>query len=124
MKNIFFIGGLIVLTLGLIWIARSNNSASPDSFVDNVLEIASGNDYDFGKISMAEGNVFHSYFVKNGGDKPVKITKIWTSCMCTEAVLKTSGGEEKGKFGMHSRGAQNIDDLCNWLTQNIDDLCN
>lgn len=109
MKNILLIGGIIILTLGLIWIARTNGGANPDSFVDNVLELVSENNVDFGTISMADGDVFYSYFLKNGGDKPVMITKIWTSCMCTKAVLKTSSGEEKGEFGMHSSGGPDFE---------------
>ncbi len=111
MKNILLIGGLVVLTLGLIWVARTANKENPDSFVNNVLEIVSENNIDFGAISMADGDVFHSYVLKNGGDKPVRITRIWTSCMCTGAVLKTAAGAEKGPFGMHGKNGLDFEVL-------------
>ena len=109
MKNVLVIAGLAVLALGLIWMARINSAAGPESFANSALELVSENNVDFGTISMADGDVFRSYFLKNGGNEPVLITKIWTSCMCTEAVLKTSSGEERGRFGMHGPEGPNFE---------------
>ena len=52
---------------------------------------------------MAKGKVSHSFTVKNTGSTPVKITKISTSCMCTEAILM-NGVSRKGPFGMPGHG--------------------
>jgi len=59
--------------------------------------------FNFGTISMAKGNVNHSFKIKNNGDSPIKITKIYTSCMCTEATL-VNGASRKGPFGMLGHG--------------------
>jgi len=59
--------------------------------------------FNFGIVSMAKGNVNHSFKIKNNGDSPIKITKIYTSCMCTEATL-VNGASRKGPFGMPGHG--------------------
>lgn len=55
--------------------------------------------FDFGTVSMAKGKVNHSFKIKNTGSTPVKIVKIYTSCMCTEVTLVNSASS-KGPFGM------------------------
>ncbi|MDQ3099717.1 MAG: DUF1573 domain-containing protein [bacterium] len=55
--------------------------------------------FDFGVVSMAKGKVQHSFKIKNPDTNSVKITKIYTSCMCTEATL-VIGKSSKGPFGM------------------------
>lgn len=59
--------------------------------------------FDFGVISMANGNVSHSFVVKNTGSTPVKIANVYTSCMCTEATI-VNGASRKGPFGMPGHG--------------------
>lgn len=59
--------------------------------------------FDFGKISMAAGNVSHRYWIKNAGAAALTITSISTSCMCTVATLITNAGT-KGPFGMTGHG--------------------
>jgi hypothetical protein len=65
--------------------------------------------YDFGVISMKDGKVKHTYEIKNSSDKPLTITKLYTSCMCTTAEL-TAGSQKAGPFGMqgHGGGIPNI----------------
>lgn len=60
--------------------------------------------YDFGTISMAKGKVSHAFKIKNTGSSPVTIKKVFTSCMCTTATLKTALGT-KGPFGMKGHAA-------------------
>ncbi|MFZ2303566.1 MAG: DUF1573 domain-containing protein [Minisyncoccia bacterium] len=55
--------------------------------------------FDLGTVSMANGKVNHSFAVKNTGGTPVKIVKVYTSCMCTEAII-VNGSSRKGPFGM------------------------
>ena len=55
--------------------------------------------YDFGEILMQNGKVEHNFEIQNTSQSPVKIEKIYTSCMCTEAFLEING-KEKGPFGM------------------------
>jgi len=59
--------------------------------------------FDFGRISMAKGKVSHRYSIQNTGAKPLTITKMFTSCMCTTATLITRS-VQKGPFGMPGHG--------------------
>ena len=59
--------------------------------------------FDFGMVPMYGGKVKHSFTLKNKGQGSVKISKIYTSCMCTEATL-VSGKSKKGPFGMPGHG--------------------
>lgn len=59
--------------------------------------------FDFGRISMAAGNVSHSFGIKNNGAEPINISKIYTSCMCTTARLETMEGQTPF-FGMPGHG--------------------
>lgn len=59
--------------------------------------------FNFGKISMAAGKVSHRYWIKNISGTPLTITKLFTSCMCTDATLITQDGK-KGPFGMPGHG--------------------
>jgi hypothetical protein len=59
--------------------------------------------YDFGAISMKDGKVKHIYEIKNASDKPLIITKLYTSCMCTTVEL-TAGTEKAGPFSMQGHG--------------------
>lgn len=60
--------------------------------------------YDFGTISMAAGNVSTTYRIKNQGVAPLTINRIFTSCMCTTAMLLTTNGRKQGPFGMPGHG--------------------
>lgn len=55
--------------------------------------------FDFGSISMANGNVKHTFTVKNTGDSAVSVDKMYTSCMCTTATM-IKGEKKYGPFGM------------------------
>ena len=68
--------------------------------------------YDFGEVSMAKGLVEHEFILSNTSSAPVNIGSVETTCMCTTAYLKVSGGKEAGPFGMPGhggpRGAANL----------------
>lgn len=59
--------------------------------------------FDFGKTSMAAGNVSKVYWIKNISGDPLTVTNLSTSCMCTVATLITPA-EKKGPFGMPGHG--------------------
>ncbi len=59
--------------------------------------------FDFGKISMAAGKVSKVYWIKNISGDPLTISKLYTSCMCTDATLITKAGK-RGPFGMPGHG--------------------
>ena len=91
---------------GLIWIAgpegKKENLANSSSVLVGTIAVEESN-FDFGTISMAAGNVSHLFKVKNTGNFPVSINKIYTSCMCTTAKLMADG-KEFGPFGMPGHG--------------------
>ena len=60
--------------------------------------------FDFGTLSMAAGKVSHRFSISNTGKSAVTITRLYTSCMCTEATLITPSGRN-GPFGMPGHGA-------------------
>ena len=66
--------------------------------------------FDFGNVPMYGGKVKHNFTLKNDGQGPVKISKIYTSCMCTEATLvinkssKRPASLKAGPFGMPGHG--------------------
>lgn len=60
--------------------------------------------YDFGTISMANGNVSHGFRLKNESLETVKIENIYTSCMCTIAKVVDGSGKNYGPFGMPGHG--------------------
>ncbi|KKW31280.1 MAG: hypothetical protein UY75_C0011G0005 [Parcubacteria group bacterium GW2011_GWC2_52_8c] len=71
--------------------AASSSIVAPESY------------YDFGQVSMAGGRVSYRYRIKNSGNSAAAIKKIYTSCMCTEAVFE-DGKITKGPFGMPGHG--------------------
>ncbi len=108
---------VVVLFGGLIWFSRSNPSTS--SGQANVKSENTGalsveeTSFDFGTISMATGKVTHTFKVKNVSDKPAMISKVYTSCMCTEALLM-HGDKKMGPFGMPGHGiAPKVNDTVN-----------
>lgn len=61
-------------------------------------------EFDFGKILMKNGKVSHNFALKNEGEETIKIEKIYTSCMCTEAGVIDESGKKYGPFGMPGHG--------------------
>ncbi|PIR96573.1 MAG: hypothetical protein COT92_00310 [Candidatus Doudnabacteria bacterium CG10_big_fil_rev_8_21_14_0_10_42_18] len=59
--------------------------------------------YDFGTISMKDGDVSKAFPISNSSESPVTIAKLYTSCMCTKAKLKTPE-REFGPYGMAGHG--------------------
>lgn len=100
----------VIVFGGIVWLARPT---TPNT--QAILNPASGlpaqagaltaeeSSFDFGEISMAAGKVSHLFAVKNTGSKSVSINKLYTSCMCTTAMLKI-GNRIKGPFGMPGHG--------------------
>jgi len=97
-----FVGAVAVI--GLLWFlqtASKSNSAPPVS-TSGILS-AEESSFNFGNVSMAAGKVSHSFTIKNIGSEPLSITRIYTSCMCTEAKL-FKNNNTIGPFGMQGMG--------------------
>lgn len=83
--------------------AKNTESAQVAQGLENVELSADETAYDFGTISMAEGEVSHTFKISNVSALPVSIEKIYTSCMCTTATLDVEG-EKFGPYGMPGHG--------------------
>lgn len=96
--------GAVLILAGLFWWGKANQAAPvpKESGASGSLTLPESF-YDFGSISMANGNVEKTFSVQNTSASDVLIETIVTSCMCTEAFLETPSGE-KGPFGMPGHG--------------------
>ena len=105
-KTIIGIATAIFVLGGLIWIARPDSQSSTvlSTRSNGTLIVEEGNNYDFGTISMAAGKVKHQFKIKNTSSEAVNIEKMYTSCMCTTAVLMV-GSKQFGPYGMPGHGA-------------------
>ena len=109
MKSKYILGTLILLVLlaGVVWIARpGKNRTANQARLNQTAEkdnlTAAETFYDFGSISMAAGKVSRVFPVKNTGSNLITIEKMYTSCMCTTAILR--GKREWGPYGMPGHG--------------------
>ncbi len=105
MKNALIAIAATVGVIGaLLWFgSRSRSSETITPSRPNPL-VSQEQSYDFGIISMAAGPVSHDFAIKNTGTTMVTITKVYTSCMCTEALF-IANGKTAGPFGMPGHGA-------------------
>lgn len=106
-KIIFGIGAAILIITGVVFVARpdrsqNNNTANISDGLTEIIEIPEKT-FDFGEISMSAGNVNHSFTIKNTGSEPLTINKMYTSCMCTTAILNMNG-KTFGPYGMQGHG--------------------
>ena len=103
--NLILIIGSIAILAGIVVLAGafSGNSQNSFSVYSNSVLTAENNDYDFGTISMANGNVSYKFKLKNEGNEKIIIKKVYTSCMCTKAALLI-GDRRVGPFGMPGHG--------------------
>ena len=60
--------------------------------------------YDFGTISMKNGNVIKEFEVTNPTSQDIAMSTVFTSCMCTTAFIVAPDGGVKGPFGMPGHG--------------------
>ncbi len=101
-KNIIISGITILFMAGIVWIARPDSSYESLTAPAENLIVENGN-FNFGEISMADGIVSHVFRIRNSGDEPITIKKMYTSCMCTTASLMI-GEKEFGPYGMPGHG--------------------
>jgi len=105
--------GIVVLVLLMTWgYGQSDNqnasvldgSSTLNSGGAEALLVASEVFYDFGTISMKDGNVEKDFTITNPTVSDIKLKTVVTSCMCTEALLVRADGSTKGPFGMAGMG--------------------
>jgi hypothetical protein len=67
--------------------------------------VADAASYSFGPVPLTGGLVRNVYAVRNTGTEPVTIGSVYTSCMCTTAVIR-AGERIEGPFGMPGHGVR------------------
>ena len=105
-KSILIILGIAALFALLFALGSQNPGSVPggDALTAASALSVSEDSYDFGEISMKDGLVRRSFTVTNNASStPLILSRISTSCMCTEAFLE-SNGEKLGPFGMPGHG--------------------
>lgn len=100
----FVIGGLF------FWGYTKNTGSTAASVQNSVVTesksalTAAETFYDFGTISMKNGNVSKDFTVTNPTESDITVKTALTSCMCTTAFIVAPDGREKGPFGMAGMG--------------------
>ena len=104
-NTILLVAGIIIL-IGIVALiafskgnSKGNNKTNQSAYSASILKAVEDR-FDFGTIAMNGGNVSHQFEIKNEGEEPVKIEKVYTSCMCTTAYITDKAGQKYGQFGM------------------------
>lgn len=111
-KNIIYVLVVVLFIAGFYFWGYSTKDDAADLVRDvptfNVSKgslVAAETFYDFGTISMKNGEVTKEFIVTNSNDGDIIISKVLTSCMCTSAYIVKPDGSIKGPFGMAGHGA-------------------
>lgn len=101
---ILLVGGLIVwgIVSSLPSTSLQEGNSSGTETEAEVFDLSEST-FDFGTISMSKGKVEHIFQIKNSKAQSVTLERIYTSCMCTSAILMKDG-KEFGPFGMQGHG--------------------
>jgi len=119
-KSVLLIVAVVLAAGGLFWLGKpspSDNSSAEQAshssadgsgqtnLVSTISEVFGADEtlFDFGTISMAAGKVTHDFKVKNTSAEPVITEKLYSSCMCTDAIF-VQNGKSSGPFGMPGHG--------------------
>ena len=100
-----FAGAVVLLTIGgLFYLGRVNQATSSETPSGRVSALAAAeSSYDFGEISMKNGNVEKTFEIMNPTDADITLASLTTSCMCTTAFI-VKDGTRRGPFGMPGHG--------------------
>ena|SRR3989344_4891416 len=111
---VIFGATLLLVGAGLVFIVKDDrtknqNATLPTENGASAL-LATEDFFDFGTISMRNGKVSRVFSVRNNEEEPMMIQSVYTSCMCTEALVTDSLGKKHGPFGMpgHTSPRTNI----------------
>src|SRR3989338_1824784 len=111
-KTIVSLVVIIIGVGGLVWWSKSveNKDLSANVLTDSHPArigdtlTAPETFYDFGTISMKNGNVSKIFKVTNSTGADIKVPSLTTSCMCTNAYILSADGSKRGPFGMPGHG--------------------
>ena len=96
---LIFIGIVAFVIIGFFILNGGSSDTITEANSASILE-ATESQFDFGTISMKNGNVSYEFEVKNSGLESIVIEKIYTSCMCTTAKITDALGKTYGPYGM------------------------
>lgn len=103
---------VIVFIVGLIWWGKLAQKSNINAFEPGASHPARTGSalstletfYDFGRISMKNGNVSQVFKVANTSSNDINLSKLYTSCMCTTSYFIRGDESKKGPFGMPGHG--------------------
>lgn len=125
MKKIIIWAVAIVLVFSLLWLVGRTKTSNVEGIVkdkpiNNVKGVESLNKeqkpaisgllsvpeifYDFGKISMKDGDVTKVFTITNNSGIDILFPNLTTSCMCTKAYFVDTDNKKEGPFGMPGMG--------------------
>jgi len=105
MKKTIIITLLIIVGLViLIWWGSLKQKPQVQNTGEESVLTTDSNLYDFGTISMKDGDVAKEFIVTNPSDEDIFVSTVVTSCMCTKAFIVKPDGKTKGPFGMTGMG--------------------
>ena len=111
MNNKKFTVGVIAVTAllllgGIVLATRMTSTPQADQVQTSSLAkaVVGETTYDWGNITMGDGNAEATFTIKNDGTDPLKLSNIITSCACTTAQL-ILGDKQSPAFGMHNKSA-------------------
>ncbi len=86
----------------MLWMSRP--VAKPQVQASNIGKLTtSESSWDFGTVSMAKGIVTKKFNITNTDTVPATVTKLFSSCMCTQGALWVNG-KKWGPYGMPGMG--------------------
>ena len=108
---IFFIAGLYIWGYSTKGGTANSVQDAPTLNISNGSLVAAEKFYDFGAISMKNGEVAKEFTITNPNDGDIILSKGLTSCMCTNAYIIKPDSSMKGPFSMAGHGASSIDEV-------------
>ena len=104
-KTIIVSVAFVLVIVGLLaWSNAASAPAAAPAGAEKSALAASETFYDFGTISMKNGNVVKEFTITNPTDRSITVKSVLTSCMCTNAFVVSGAGSVKGPFGMPGHG--------------------
>ncbi len=114
-KYLWGLGIVVVALIGVKAVSLSASPAAPATSssvapAEGAKLTISESSWDFGDVPMSGGVVTKSVSLKNDTAAPITITKLETSCMCTNAQIVHADGSKSGLKGMvgHGGGTSNL----------------
>lgn len=104
-QSIWIFAIIAAAAVGFVaWGGAGGSAPSDQSLLSGSVFSLLESSYDFGTISMKNGTVSRDFLLENRGSDPIFISKAYTSCMCTTALLFDKEGRRLGTFGMPGHG--------------------